>query len=100
MLAAHKQLARKLAELERKLGTHDQQILALVEAIRELMAPPLEPERKRIGFGQPAAENTVAFGLAAAYSMDLTRCRWARKGGPDLSAGRQATIGARTRERA
>lgn len=53
MLAAHKQLAGKLAELERKLGTHDQQILALVEAIRELMAPPPEPERKRIGFGQP-----------------------------------------------
>jgi hypothetical protein len=36
-ISEHKELARKLAELERRLQGHDEQILALVEAIRELM---------------------------------------------------------------
>jgi len=50
MLAAHKQLARKLAELERRLEGHDEQIASLVAAIRELMAPPPASRRRRIGF--------------------------------------------------
>jgi alanine-alpha-ketoisovalerate/valine-pyruvate aminotransferase len=50
MLSTHKQLAVKLAELERKLQKHDGQIMALIEAIRELMEPPPEPKRKLIGF--------------------------------------------------
>ena len=51
MLATHKELAHKLAELERKLQNHDESIRSLVVAIRQLMAPP-EPElpKKRIGF--------------------------------------------------
>jgi phage regulator Rha-like protein len=51
MLATHKKLAHKLAELERKLQNHDESIQFLVVAIRQLMAPP-EPElpKKRIGF--------------------------------------------------
>jgi hypothetical protein len=52
VLSTHKALARKLAELERRLDTHDDQIEALLEAIRELMAPPPEPRRRRIGFAQ------------------------------------------------
>lgn len=50
MLTAHKELARRLDDLERKVDGHDHEILALVEAIRELMAPPPEPKRRRIGF--------------------------------------------------
>ena len=50
MLSTHKQLAHKLAELERRLQKHDHQILALVEAIRQLMEPPPEPKRKPIGY--------------------------------------------------
>lgn len=50
MLSAHRQLAQKLAELERKLENHDAQIAALFEAIRQLMEPPPEPPRKPIGF--------------------------------------------------
>jgi hypothetical protein len=51
MLATHKELAHKLAELERKLQNHDQSIRSLVVAIRQLMAPPeSEPPKKRIGF--------------------------------------------------
>jgi hypothetical protein len=49
MLAAHKELTGKLSELERKIGTHDEQIELIFKAIRELMAPPT-PKRRRIGF--------------------------------------------------
>jgi hypothetical protein len=49
MLASHKELAQKLAELERRLEGHDVQIRSLFEAIRQLMAPPAPP-RRRIGF--------------------------------------------------
>ncbi len=52
MMAAHKELARKLTQLERRLDGHDGEIVALMEAIRELMASPPEPKRKRIGFSQ------------------------------------------------
>ena len=48
-LATHKQLAQKLAELERKIGTHDQAIQSLMDAIHRLMAPPAH-QRRQIGF--------------------------------------------------
>lgn len=50
MLAAHKQLAAKLDELERELQKHDRQIIELVKVIRQLMEPPEPPRRKPIGF--------------------------------------------------
>jgi hypothetical protein len=57
MLASHEDLARKLAELERKYDTHDAQLKMVFDAIRELMAPPAKP-RRAIGFkveeGRPA----------------------------------------------
>jgi hypothetical protein len=49
MAATHKELARKLSELEQHLRDHDQQIEAIFEAIRQLMSPP-ESSRKKIGF--------------------------------------------------
>ena len=49
MLAGNKELATKLAELERKLEGHDQQIHSLFDAIRQLMTPPVSP-RRRVGF--------------------------------------------------
>jgi hypothetical protein len=53
ILATHKDLARKLDELEKKLGEHDQHFQVVFEAIRQLMAPPPESERRRrIGFGR------------------------------------------------
>lgn len=54
MLSNHKQLAAKLEQLEAKLQNHDEQIVAIVEAIRELMEPPPEPRRKPIGFASEA----------------------------------------------
>ena len=49
MLATHKDLAAKLAELENWLKDHDEQILAIFEAMRVLMIPPETP-KKTIGF--------------------------------------------------
>jgi len=49
MLRTHKELARKLAELEKRIEGHDEDITALFEAIRQLMEPP-EKSAKRIGF--------------------------------------------------
>lgn len=51
ILATHKDLARKLEDVERKLGEHDQSFQVVFEAIRQLMAPPAPPSSKRrIGF--------------------------------------------------
>lgn len=49
ILATHKELAKKLAELEARIEAHDEGITALFEAIRQLMEPPDKPQR-RIGF--------------------------------------------------
>jgi hypothetical protein len=46
LLSTHADLARKLAELERK---YDSQFRVVFEAIRELMTEP-EPPRKQVGF--------------------------------------------------
>jgi len=46
MLASHRDLARKLAEMEKK---YDAQFKVVFDAIRELMTPPRKP-RRRIGF--------------------------------------------------
>jgi len=49
-LESHKEIARQLANLERKVGTHDRAILEILQAIRRLTQPPEAPRRKRIGF--------------------------------------------------
>ena len=49
VLATHQQLAGKLDQLERKLQKHDSQIIALIDAIRQLMTEPT-PRRKPIGY--------------------------------------------------
>lgn len=48
-LAAHKELAHKLEQLEKKIERHDEEIAAIFDAIRLLMAEP-EPKEKKIGF--------------------------------------------------
>lgn len=50
MLAGNKELAMKLGELERKLKGHDQAIAGILDAIRQLMAPPPAPKKRPIGF--------------------------------------------------
>ena len=48
-LDANRELARKFKELEKRVGKHDEEIAAILEAIRQLMAPP-EKRRSQIGF--------------------------------------------------
>ena len=53
VLATHKDLARKLEDLEKK---YDTQFRVVFDAIRQLMAPPPEPKKRRIGFQAPPGE--------------------------------------------
>lgn len=50
ILATHKDLARKLADLERKLAHHDASIKAIFETIRKLLEPPRDTRRRSICF--------------------------------------------------
>jgi hypothetical protein len=54
-LAAHKELAQKLSELESRVSGHDESIQNLFEAIRQLVEPPLPEDRKQIGFMRETA---------------------------------------------
>jgi ORF6N domain len=48
-LNTNRELAAKFSELERRVGKNDEEIAAILEAIRQLMAPP-EKARREIGF--------------------------------------------------
>ena len=48
-LETNRELAGKFTELEQRVGKHDQEIAAIIDAIRQLMAPPEKP-RREIGF--------------------------------------------------
>jgi hypothetical protein len=74
MLAAHRQLAAKLRELEAKLSTHDQQIVGLFNAIRQLMVPPAKP-KTRIGFGANDASSPNTTGASLCDRRDPVGCR-------------------------
>lgn len=52
-LLVNQKVVSKLSELESRLDEHDGELQALVEAIRELMAP-LPASNRRIGFTAPA----------------------------------------------
>jgi hypothetical protein len=47
LLSTHKDLARKLTELEKK---YDAQFRVVFDAIRQLMSPPVQKKKKKIGF--------------------------------------------------
>jgi len=49
VLGTNKELAVKIAELERRLETHDTAIRGIIAAIKQLMQPATRPQRK-IGF--------------------------------------------------
>lgn len=50
-LLANRELAKKFADLEKRMDAHDESIAALFDAIRQLLEPPAEGETKReIGF--------------------------------------------------
>ena len=49
MLETNRELARKFSELEQRVDRHDEEIAAILEAIRQLIAPP-KKARREIGF--------------------------------------------------
>lgn len=48
-ISTHKELGEKIKELEEKYHTHDRQIRAIFDAIKQLIQPPEKPKRQ-IGF--------------------------------------------------
>ncbi len=55
-LSTHRELAEKLEHLERKVSSHDQALAGVIDAIRQLMAPP-NPKNRPIGFIIDREEN-------------------------------------------
>jgi hypothetical protein len=82
-MESHTELARKLSGLERKLGDHDEQIQAIFEVIRQLMAPSGK-KVKKIGF--TVKEKQQAYGKknkrkrTVKKSQEQTRYHKKRKG--------------------
>lgn len=62
VLATHKQLAWKFADLDKRIKDHDEKIEAIFEAIRQLVSPPEKP-RKKIGF--EVKEKRAGYGKGA-----------------------------------
>ena len=50
MILDHKALSSKLAELDARIGAHDEQLAEIVEAIRRLTAPDGPVHGRKIGF--------------------------------------------------
>jgi hypothetical protein len=49
-LARHREVGKRLDELERRVGTHDHTVAQILSALRQLTQPPDAPRRRRIGF--------------------------------------------------
>lgn len=56
ILAVNADLARRLNEIERRVGGHDEQFVHVIRAIRQLMEPPPPSKRRPIGFHIPKNE--------------------------------------------
>ena len=50
MVAGRKDLQRKIAQIERRLTDHDEQIIELVNLIKQLLNPEPPPKKRRIGY--------------------------------------------------
>ncbi len=53
ILSTHKKVARKFEELEGRIAEHDEQIVAIFDAIRQLMTP---PDQRLLFFPRPLGE--------------------------------------------
>jgi hypothetical protein len=51
-LAANATILRRLAEIDKTLIEHDTALQILWKKLQPLLAPPPDPPRRRIGFGQ------------------------------------------------
>jgi hypothetical protein len=51
-LSANAEIARRLDQLQRRVGAHDHAMLEILQALRQLTQPAETPKRRRIGFLQ------------------------------------------------
>jgi hypothetical protein len=72
MLSAHKDVLRKLEDLERKYQGHDAQITAIFDAIRKLVEAPPRP-RRRIGFTSPPSHPVKTPAEAVADILEIRK---------------------------
>jgi hypothetical protein len=49
-ISEHKELTRKISQIERHLSGHDEQINAIIKTIKQLIQPAPVPKKRRIGF--------------------------------------------------
>ena len=50
VISEHKELTRKISQIERHLSGHDEQINAIIKTIKQLIQPAPVPKKRRIGF--------------------------------------------------
>jgi hypothetical protein len=50
VISEHKELTRKISQIERRLIEHDDQLIQIIQALKQLLNPNLPPKRYRIGF--------------------------------------------------
>jgi hypothetical protein len=50
IISEHKELAIKISHLERQMIEHDDQLIQIVQALKQLLKPDLPPKKNRIGF--------------------------------------------------
>jgi hypothetical protein len=50
MIAENKELSKRIVQIERHLADHDEQIIELVKAIKQLIKPDPLPKKRRIGY--------------------------------------------------
>ena len=50
MIAENTELSRRIVQIERHLAEHDEQIIELVKAIKQLLKPDPLPKKRRIGY--------------------------------------------------
>jgi phage regulator Rha-like protein len=57
MVSANKDILLKLEQLERKVDTHDLDIQVIFKYLKQLLVPPEQANRRRVGFRRPGEED-------------------------------------------
>jgi hypothetical protein len=70
----NQQIAAKLADLERRVESHDVEIQELIDVIRELMVPP-PANNRRIGFEIPSSSAKSHSRALKVHTMRPPNCR-------------------------
>ena len=50
VIAEHKEVSRRIVQIENRLADHDEQIIEMIKAIKQLLKPDPPPKKRRIGF--------------------------------------------------